>query len=692
MKSFSLILTCIFAVSTTLAQQISLNDSLSSSIDSARYLSDNFNVLRSPYAHGNATFLVNNRNIFGLNAGVDVFNVIRGQMPNLEMGPAAAISGVSLRGAGAALVIDGAPMGQSFSNYYNLNSSEYEQVTVISSNSNVLSGSSALNGATLLTSRTGQGYENATFEFNSYSTLGWYKPDASPPIMSDVESSKYWNINNGIAYMQDFGKVDTRVSFNHGKSPVRSIYESNSHNSSVRINTGFDLDPKLNFRLILDRRYSFGRSEPTGMYSATSWTERDLSQGTLLLNLVPTKWAHISFQHTLTEIDADSKSTNGINISNNEAEQNKKFHKALLTFLPSQGRKLNTTVYIGVQQEDIGVYFASASRSNNGSMGSWSKLNFKTTSTVLGSTLSLGDYLFADLNFRRDKQGFLPDDDNNHDVKTGGLSFVFAKAFGWESKAFSMGRIRTSFGHAEVTGPIPYPYTEAQAQQFYAPPSSEKSRELGLDVGFANNRLTFSVASFKRIMEKLYFFAPLPPWGGGSGSGGIYANIGEYHTSGWELSLGASPIRRNDIRLDTKLIWVKNKSEIKSVSQGSNGDVDFTNGNPTPDWNASLLNQFSWKKVFVTCLIDVRKGGDIGYVQQNEVVIKDGSYGKIRELGIGIQLSGGAFSKWGVNNLSLSLTGRNLVNFYSPGDEDDAEEFFMSQYIKSVSAGLHVTF
>ena len=77
---------------------------------------------------------------------------------------------------------------------------------------------------------------------------------------------------------------------------------------------------------------------------------------------------------------------------------------------------------------------------------------------------------------------------------------------------------------------------------------------------------------------------------------------------------------------------------------------------------------------------------------KNELVVKDGSYGKIRELGIGLQLGGRTFSKWGVNNLSLSVTGRNLLNFYSPSDEDDAEEIYMSQYLKSVSAGLRVTF
>lgn len=684
MKSLLIIITCICGCNAALAQQISQKDSVAFESDSSGYSSNNFTVSRSPNAHGSATYLINNRNVFALNAGVDVLNVSRGQVPNLGVSPMASISNISLRGTTASLVVDGSPTSMAFSGYYNFNASEYERVSVISSNSNVLSGSSALNGALMLTSRTGRGYEKPTFEFNSFSTLGWSKGKASP-LLPEVESSKYWNINNGIAYMQDFGKVDTRVSFNYGTSPVRSTMDNNSHSASLRINTGFEIDPKFNFRIILDRRYSFGRNDP-GTYSSNYWSERDLTQGTLLLNIMPARWAHISLQHTLTEIDFDSKSSNTMNIGVSENEQNRKFHKALLTLFPTQARKINTSVYIGIQQEDTDVFFSSANWSPNGSSGGWSKLDYMTTSTVLGSTVSIGDYLFADLNFRRDKQSFLRDD--KHNVKMGGLSFVFTKAFGWESKAFSSGRIRTTLGHAEVSGPSTYPYLESPSQQFYAPSSHERSRELGLDLAFLNNRLRFSVANFKRIMDELYFFTQLPPW---AGSGGFFANAGEYHIKGLEVCFGATLIQRSDMRLETKLIWVKNTSEIKSSSQGSNDNVT-TLGNPTPDWNASLLNQFSWNKFFVTCLIDVRKGGDIVYFQQNEIVVKDGSYGKIRELGLGVQFAGNALSKWGVNNLSLSVTGRNLLNFYSPGEEHDAEEIFVSQYLKSVSAGLCVTF
>jgi hypothetical protein len=96
----------------------------------------------------------------------------------------------------------------------------------------------------------------------------------------------------------------------------------------------------------------------------------------------------------------------------------------------------------------------------------------------------------------------------------------------------------------------------------------------------------------------------------------------------------------------------------------------------------------------MTCLIDAREGGDIATYDfvTHEFHSRDGSYAKIREVGAGIQLGAGSLSRWGVTNMSLSIMGRNLLNFYTPGGDDDVEEEQTDQYIKSVSAGLTVGF
>jgi hypothetical protein len=664
------------------SQEAALTADQDSLREERSYSSDNFTPARAPYAHSNATFLLNNKNLFSLNGGAHIANITRGQVPNFSITPAVTASTLSLRGNAAVLLIDGTPVSGIFPTYYNLNSSEYESVTIIESNSNALSGSQALNGAISLKSRTGRGYDRPTFEFNSYSTLGWNRQEKS--ILSDGDLSKYWNINNGLAYMQDFGAVDTRVSFNYGTSPVRSTFDSNSHNTSLRINTGFELLPILSTRLILDRKYSFGRPSMAGSTN-TSWTETDLSQGTLMFDLKPAEWISINLHHTLTEIDSDDRLKGAQIYSAGETEQNRKFHKALVTFFPTQQRRLKTSIYLGVQQEDADIYFSRGTRSANGVTLGWSKASFVTTSTSGGATLAFNDYLFADAMLRRDKQSFLPEDHNKHDVKIGGVSFVFSKAFNWESKTFSMGRIRGTLGDAEVTGPMPYPYPENYSSTFFAPPSPERNREIGFDLGFIENRLTISVANFKRIMDKVYALSI------GPSPGPYYYELGEFRNSGWEVTVSGSPISTENLRLDTKLIWTKGRSEIKRNENSGGGT---TVANTTPTWNATLLNQLSWKKIFMTCLIDAREGGDIATYDfvTHEFHSRDGSYAKIREVGAGIQLGAGSLSRWGVTNMSLSIMARNLLNFYTPGGDDDVEEEQTDQYIKSVSAGLTIGF
>lgn len=60
--------------------------------------------------------------------------------------------------------------------------------------------------------------------------------------------------------MQDFGKIDTRVSYNHLMSPGE-----NNKRHSIKVNTGFDLHPKFNARLIIDNVYdkTFSSSSST---------------------------------------------------------------------------------------------------------------------------------------------------------------------------------------------------------------------------------------------------------------------------------------------------------------------------------------------------------------------------------------------------------------------------------------------
>jgi hypothetical protein len=122
-------------------------------------------------------------------------------------------------------------------------------------------------------------------------------------------------------------------------------------------------------------------------------------------------------------------------------------------------------------------------------------------------------------------------------------------------------------------------------------------------------------------------------------------------------------------------------------------------GNPNPDWTGSLVNTFTYKKFNLNVLFDAVQGMDVfnadkrtrnnvgigdlaekelkgevprGYVFSlvniEEYRVDNGSYVKLRELGLGYQIP--SFVK-GLNSMRISIIGRNLhswdnYNGYDP--------------------------
>jgi hypothetical protein len=73
------------------------------------------------------------------------------------------------------------------------------------------------------------------------------------------------------------------------------------------------------------------------------------------------------------------------------------------------------------------------------------------------------------------------------------------------------------------------------------------------------------------------------------------------------------------------------------------------------------------------------------------LITQDASNTKLRELSFGFQLNPGLLSRWGVDGLDISVAGRNLITFYKKSTEDP-ENFSGASYLKSVSAGVRLTF
>ena len=169
---------------------------------------------------------------------------------------------------------------------------------------------------------------------------------------------------------------------------------------------------------------------------------------------------------------------------------------------------------------------------------------------------------------------------------------------------------------------------------------SEKQKELefGADLGFFNNRVTFSGTYYIKTVDDLILLAALEP---STGFTQQYVNAGSLRNNGIELSLNATPVVTEDFTWNTGINFFKNTSEItkldvppfnigafgatlgtfrieegESATQivgigpnpGANGFQKF--GDSEPDFQMAFNNQLTYKNLDLTFLWQWKKGGE----------------------------------------------------------------------------------
>ncbi len=166
----------------------------------------------------------------------------------------------------------------------------------------------------------------------------------------------------------------------------------------------------------------------------------------------------------------------------------------------------------------------------------------------------------------------------------------------------------------------------------------QKELEFGTDLGFFNNRLTFSATYYIKTVDDLILQASLEP---STGFTTQFVNAGSLENKGIELSLNATPITTDDFTWNTGINFFKNKSEItkldvpafnvgafgatlgtfrieegQSATQivgigpnpGANGFQKY--GDSEPDFQMAFNNQLTYKNFDLTFLWQWKKGGD----------------------------------------------------------------------------------
>jgi TonB-linked SusC/RagA family outer membrane protein len=287
------------------------------------------------------------------------------------------------------------------------------------------------------------------------------------------------------------------------------------------------------------------------------------------------------------------------------------------------------------------------------------------------------NFLYLTLTGRDDISSTLPKDNNSFFYPSASLSFIFSDLF--ENKKIgplTLGKLRGSIAQVGKDA-LPfslYPALEAQLTTgggygygFTAPnpflrPEKVTSKEIGLELQFFNNRLSFDAAFYKsKSVDQIINGLRIS-----YGTGFILKNVnaGEMENTGMEFMLKGSPIKKKDFSWDIGLNFTKTDSKLLQLGQGipeyynsdtwlfgnvrngarvgnslttftarftfdmnKNGDILISPstglplqidnaswpvaGDRNPDFMMGLSNMFSYKRFSFSFLWDIRKGGDV---------------------------------------------------------------------------------
>jgi outer membrane receptor protein involved in Fe transport len=279
------------------------------------------------------------------------------------------------------------------------------------------------------------------------------------------------------------------------------------------------------------------------------------------------------------------------------------------------------------------------------------------------------DNLYLDGTIRRDASSTLPADKWTYFYPSVSASFLFHELIGVDW--IQLGKLR--LGYAQVGNDAPWgslndTYTfngVFSGTSMYSLPNTKNNSELkpertnsieaGLEMTFLQKRLGFDFAfyknnTFNQIIPVAVSFA--------TGYSSKFVNAGEVQNQGYEITVFGTPVIAGDFKWDITLNWAKNVNEVIALEEGiqnlqlaalqggvtinarvgepygtiqgsdyvwqdgqrvvkSNGyylkspTSDIVLGNINPDWNAGLLNRFSYKNWAFSFLIDWQHGGSV---------------------------------------------------------------------------------
>lgn len=286
---------------------------------------------------------------------------------------------------------------------------------------------------------------------------------------------------------------------------------------------------------------------------------------------------------------------------------------------------------------------------------------------------------------RYDGSSLLAGDKQYYPYGSAGLGFVFTELMN-KSSVFSFGKVRVSYssvgndnvpvyststpyilGGTISINHINFPYDGVNGARLINvqgnPDLKNESLnefEVGAELKFLNNRLSFDGSYFIRDSKDLLSQIPVNP-----SSGFLYKidNVGSIRNKGFEFLLSGTPIKSKDFSWDVSLTFTRIRSTVTSLGAGvdqvqlggfgnagvflfkdkpygilyglgyqrnEQGQILVDDdgipiptdnyieiGNVNPDFNAGLYNTFTYKGFSLSFLFDWKQGGDVLNLDDN---------------------------------------------------------------------------
>jgi outer membrane receptor protein involved in Fe transport len=300
-------------------------------------------------------------------------------------------------------------------------------------------------------------------------------------------------------------------------------------------------------------------------------------------------------------------------------------------------------------------------------------------------SLAYNNYLFLEGTARVDQSSTLPTNNNTYLYPSVSASFVFTDAFNIDSDFFSYGKIRANVarvgrdalpysidtyyaqgGQGNNVAGITYPFngivgftpSTTLGSGNVLKPEFTRSAEVGLNLGFFNNRITLDATYFSSSSTNQILPVTLPAT---TGYTSFYTNAGELTNKGLELLATISPVRsESGFRWDIAANYTRIRNLVTSIYPGItsssilgsafigsvpsyavgqpygiilgakkatapdgqyliNGNTGLwvpelqaqVTANPNVNWQGGVTNTLSYKGVTFSFLIDAVVGGDI---------------------------------------------------------------------------------